>query len=247
MLPFSTLASCVLCPQKYATFSSALPLAASHAAAFVLRAKVCYAFCAAFGRLYLRVARKSMLHFIACFQLTRSLCVCVCVLCPQMYATLFVHLIWKQISSSVRDDYSFPLTPPRCSATTPCPLLNAINLTVFALYSALPCAASTSRAAFELMLNIFYWLHLRLHSVPPQLPAPPAHASCPFWLRVFAQVYEISVLPPNEKSNRSDCGCSWTRRELRPHLVELHFCGCYVRVCTCVCRCVCVCGVPWVI
>lgn len=170
-----------------------------------------------------------------------AVCVCGCVFCPQMYATLFVDLIWKQISSSVRDDYSFPLTPPRCSATTPCPLLNAINLTVFALYSALPCAASTSRAAFQLMLNIFYWLHLRLHSVPPQLPAPPAHASCPFWLRVFAQVYEISVLPSNEKSNRSDCGCSWTRRELRPHLVELHFCGCYVRVCTCVSLYVCVC------
>lgn len=179
MLPFVHVPR-LFCPQKYATFQT-LPLA---------------------HLLCLRAARKSMLHFSDAFS---SLAVYVCVLpanvcytfcASNMKTNLFERERWLQLShprsAALCPRYHFPW---------PCPPLNAINLTVFALLCSFNQPRSISVHAEHILLITFATTQC------PSSGTLPASALCLFWLRVFAQVYEILLRP--EKSNRS--GCSSTR------------------------------------
>lgn len=123
--------------------------------------------------------------------------------CPQMYATFLfvyvpVHLIWKRIPQA------WEMTTVSPSLLFPYPRPDAINLTVFALLCSFNQPRSISVHAEHILLITFATCTESLHNFPSLLSPPP------FWLRVFAQVYEIFVHGNPKKSNRS--GCSWTQR-----------------------------------
>lgn len=140
----------------------------------------------------------------------------------------------KTNSSSVRDDYSFPPPTP-----LPPPHPDAINLTVFALLCSFNQPRSISVHAEHILLITFATCTESLHSLP--VPAPASLLSPPTLLTACfcTSLWDFRSWQPQKIKSLSSAVAEL--RELRPHLVELHFCGRYVPVCKCVYRTPCVC------